>query len=283
MTFFVALTCSFRREGERHFRHSMFLWRLIRLLLTFSFSRVTPPLPPPQIPRIMKFVLSYKVFGSGSSIINVEWFCVQVSEVLSTMKEGPPEASSTPEGLVVSSDCLSFEVLYVGKLRMSGRKPPPTFIDEALLKFRSVEDSRRRDSLSTRRSSQVYRLSFGLFPLCLFISVFVFVIVIVSLRNLRVTEEALLKTSKRVQQQHRQSWCPRQNHQLHVSWRRTRYPTHCKTTISPSLPPRPPPDRGTPVGTPHSSSKACLFLWSPCGIALYQQDTTQDKRLRMYI
>jgi hypothetical protein len=51
-----------------------------------------------------------------------------------------------------------FEVLYVGKLRMSYRKTPTSFIDEALDKFKSHENEKmmveRRDSvLESRRSS----------------------------------------------------------------------------------------------------------------------------------
>jgi hypothetical protein len=53
-------------------------------------------------------------------------------------------------------------VLYVGKLRMSYRKAPPTFIDEALSKFRAHEtELGRQDSILSsmdflaRSSSQV--------------------------------------------------------------------------------------------------------------------------------
>jgi hypothetical protein len=61
-------------------------------------------------------------------------------------------------GTIISSDSISFEVLYVGKLRMSYRKAPTSFIDEALDKFKSHENEKmiveRRDSvLESRRSS----------------------------------------------------------------------------------------------------------------------------------
>lgn len=60
----------------------------------------------------------------------------------------------------VPSDAITFEVLYTGKLRMSSRKAPATFIDDALAKFKSHEyEKGRRESVamsySRRSSSQV--------------------------------------------------------------------------------------------------------------------------------
>lgn len=60
----------------------------------------------------------------------------------------------------VPSDAITFEVLYTGKLRMSTRKAPSTFVDDALAKFKSHENEKgRRESVvisySRRSSSQV--------------------------------------------------------------------------------------------------------------------------------
>lgn len=65
---------------------------------------------------------------------------------------------------VVPTDAITFEVLYTGKLRMSSRKAPPSFIDDALGKFKSHEDEKGRRasvamSYSRRSSSQVNTIS----------------------------------------------------------------------------------------------------------------------------
>lgn len=65
----------------------------------------------------------------------------------------------------IPTDAITFEVLYTGKLRMSQKRAPDTFIDEALAKFKVHENDReRRDSAaiisySRRSSSQVNMFS----------------------------------------------------------------------------------------------------------------------------
>lgn len=54
---------------------------------------------------------------------------------------------------IVPTDAITFEVLYTGKLRMSSKKAPESFIDDALAKFKSHENE--KDSFSRRSSSQV--------------------------------------------------------------------------------------------------------------------------------
>ncbi|CAL8078715.1 unnamed protein product [Orchesella dallaii] len=98
-----------------------------------------------------------------------------VSEVMSTMKESTKVAVNGSPGAGIGSamrsasasmvtdlsdvptDAITFEVLYTGKLRMSSRKAPPSFIDDALAKFKCHETEKgRRGSVAisySRRSS----------------------------------------------------------------------------------------------------------------------------------
>lgn len=66
----------------------------------------------------------------------------------------------------ISPDAVSFECEYVGKLRLSYRKAPSTFIDEAVEKLKLHEGSRR----SSRESSESFNSFSGSKPVFTFTS-----------------------------------------------------------------------------------------------------------------
>jgi len=65
------------------------------------------------------------------------------TSVNGTSTSGPIRSASTPRvndpSANLSNDALRFEVLYMGKLRMSYKKAPMSFIDEAIEKFKLHE------------------------------------------------------------------------------------------------------------------------------------------------
>ncbi|GIY14086.1 TBC1 domain family member 1 [Caerostris darwini] len=94
---------------------------------------------------------------------NIYLCLLQVLELFTAMREMSKEIHSqapvivkTASGVALESiinGCQQYEVLYLGRIKVSGKRAPPTFIDDAVEKFRifEIEKNRSFQGLNKRR------------------------------------------------------------------------------------------------------------------------------------
>lgn len=92
---------------------------------------------------------AYHVFQASDESTVLELFTTirEATKEISTQQTQAPTIINTPEGMSLNSvinNCQQYEVLYLGRIKVSGKRAPPTFIDDAVEKFRIYEAEKSR-------------------------------------------------------------------------------------------------------------------------------------------
>ncbi|KAF8784397.1 TBC1 domain family member 1 like protein [Argiope bruennichi] len=96
---------------------------------------------------------AYHVFQANNEKIVIELFTA-MREMSKEMHH--PVLTKTSSGVALETiihGCQQYEVLYLGRIKVSGKRAPPTFIDDAVEKFRlfEMEKTRSHHGISKRR------------------------------------------------------------------------------------------------------------------------------------
>lgn len=90
---------------------------------------------------------AYHVFQATDETTILELFSTirEATKEISSNQVQTPQIIKTNESYTVMHNCLQYEVLYLGRIKVSGKRAPPTFIDDAVEKFKVYEAEKAKN------------------------------------------------------------------------------------------------------------------------------------------